>query len=141
VQVIQVQLNEQRVVSAVLHIMEMDASSEDLRARAMNERNPVHSLLFSSQGAMLIANSAARSGMQRRPPGRLSSFSLCRDNLRHRVLILTPERFKVSKYIVVTTDWKLKESCPIPSKRMLFLLLFLLFDHGICVVMMLFMSS
>ena len=48
----------------------MDAGTEDLRARAMNERNPVHSLLFSSSGALLTANSAALTGIQNRPPGK-----------------------------------------------------------------------
>ena len=59
-QVIQVQLGQHQIVSAVLHVMDMDCTSEDLRARAMNERNPVHSMLFCQQGELLTANAAAR---------------------------------------------------------------------------------
>jgi len=59
-QVIQVQLGQHQIVSAVLHVMEMDSTLEDLRARAMNERNPVHSMLFCQQGELLTANAAAR---------------------------------------------------------------------------------
>ncbi|KAL0043699.1 hypothetical protein WJX82_003553 [Trebouxia sp. C0006] len=61
--VIQVQLGQHQIVSAVLHVMEMDSTSEDLRARAMNERNPVHSMLFCQQGELLTANAAARQGV------------------------------------------------------------------------------
>ena len=49
--------------------MEMDASSEDLRARAMNQRNPVHSYLFSKTGPLLTANAAGMRGLQSRPAG------------------------------------------------------------------------
>jgi hypothetical protein len=62
-QVIQVQLGQHQIVSAVLHVMEMDSTSEDLRARAMNERNPVHSMLFCQQGELLTANAAALRGI------------------------------------------------------------------------------
>ncbi|DBA72363.1 TPA: putative 3',5'-cyclic phosphodiesterase pde-3 [Trebouxia sp. C0005] len=62
--VIQVQLGQHQIVSAVLHVMEMDSTSEDLRARAMNERNPVHSMLFCQQGELLTANAAARHGFR-----------------------------------------------------------------------------
>ena len=51
--------------------MELDAGSEDLRARAMNERNPVHSMLFCHKGALLTANAAALQGISSRPPGSL----------------------------------------------------------------------
>ncbi|DBA82086.1 TPA: hypothetical protein ACH3X1_016801 [Trebouxia sp. C0004] len=61
--VIQVQLGQHQIVSAVLHVMEMDSTSEDLRARAMNERNPVHSMLFCHQGQLLTANAAALRGV------------------------------------------------------------------------------
>ena len=56
-QVIQVQLTSDEVVSAVLHIVDMDA--DDLRARAMHDKNPVCSFLFSQSGALLSANDAA----------------------------------------------------------------------------------
>ena len=56
------------VVSAVLHIMEVEASAEDLWARAMNERNPVHSFLFSKAGPLLTANAAGLRGLQERRP-------------------------------------------------------------------------
>ena len=58
-QAIHVQLGQHQIVSAVLHVIEMDSTSEDLRARAMNERNPVHSMLFCQQGQLLTANAAA----------------------------------------------------------------------------------
>ena len=56
-QVIQVQLTAGEIVSAVLHVLDMDA--EDLRARAMHDKNPVCSFLFSQSGALLSANAAA----------------------------------------------------------------------------------
>ena len=46
--------------------MEVVASAEDLRARAMNERNPVHSFLFSTAGPLLTANAAAVRGLRER---------------------------------------------------------------------------
>ena len=50
--------------------MEVDASAEDLRLRAVNERNPVHSYLFSKAGPLLTANAAGVRGLQEgRPPG------------------------------------------------------------------------
>lgn len=50
--------------------MEVEASAEDLRARAMNERNPVHSFLFSKAGPLLTANAAGARGLQQyRSPG------------------------------------------------------------------------
>ena len=56
-QVIQVQLTSDEAVSAVLHVVDMDA--DDLRARAMHDKNPVCSFLFSQSGALLSANNAA----------------------------------------------------------------------------------
>lgn len=70
-QVIQVQVGQHQIVSAVLHVMEMDSISEDLRARAMNERNPVHSMLFCQQGELLTANAAALRGTRSASSGDL----------------------------------------------------------------------
>ena len=77
-QVIQVQLGQHQIAPAVLHVMEMDSTSEDLRARAMNERNPVHSMLFCQQGELLTANAAARRGIHSASSGglrQLASFA------------------------------------------------------------------
>ena len=74
-QVIKVQMIHRRVMSAVLHVMEMDASAEDLRARAMNERNPVHSYLFSLAGPLLTSNAAGLRGLQGRPAGEPHFFT------------------------------------------------------------------
>lgn len=67
-QVIKVQTGGGPVISAVLHTMEVDSSAEDLWARAMNERNPVHSFLFSKAGPLLTANAAGVRGLQERKP-------------------------------------------------------------------------
>ena len=75
-QVIQVQQGQHQIVSAVLHVMEMDSTSEDLRARAMNERNPVHSMLFCQQGELLTANAAARRGIHSASSGGLGHLPL-----------------------------------------------------------------
>lgn len=81
-QVIQVQLGQHQIVSAVLHVMEMDSTSEDLRARAMNERNPVHSMLFCQQGELLTANAAARQGIHSASSGGLGQFLFCMPHSR-----------------------------------------------------------
>ena len=58
-QPIRVQIGPGKVDTAVMHIAEMDASTEDLRVTAMHLRSPIHTLMFNSKGELLAANTSA----------------------------------------------------------------------------------
>ena len=50
--------------TAVLHVIETEASTAELRGSAMHHRSSKHSLLFSSKGKLLHANKAAMDAYQ-----------------------------------------------------------------------------
>ena len=50
--------------TAVLHLIETEASTAELRGSAMHHRTSEHSLLFSSKGKLLHANKAAMDGYE-----------------------------------------------------------------------------
>ncbi len=58
-----------QVHTAVMHTVEMDASTEDLRMTAMYLRSPIHTLMFSSKGALLGANFSALEACRVHTPG------------------------------------------------------------------------
>ena len=91
-QAIHIQLGQHQIVSAVLHVIEMDSTSEDLRARAMNERNPVHSMLFCQQGQLLTANAAALRATYSTSSGDLERFAsfACYTIAEFLALVLAP---------------------------------------------------
>lgn len=47
------------VETAVLHIMEADANTSEMRLAAMHQINPLHTFMFNSRGKLLNANAAA----------------------------------------------------------------------------------
>ena len=69
VQPIRVQTAPGKVQTAVMHIAEMDASTEDLRVTAMHLRSPIHTLMFNSRGELLAANSSALEACHMHTPG------------------------------------------------------------------------
>ena len=58
-QPIRVETAAGQVHTAVMHTVDMDTSIEDIRMTAMYVRSPIHTLMFSSKGALLGANSSA----------------------------------------------------------------------------------
>lgn len=68
-QPIRVQTAAGQVDTAVMHTVDMDASIEDLRMTAMYLRSPIHTLMFSSKGALLGANSSALEACRVHTPG------------------------------------------------------------------------
>ena len=50
--------------TAILHLIETEASTAELRGSAMHHRSSKHSLLFSSKGKLLHANKAAMDAYQ-----------------------------------------------------------------------------
>ena len=74
-QAILVQTELGEVQSAVMHIAEMDASTEDLRVTAMHLRSPIHSLMFNSRGELLGANSSALKACHMHTPGMVRLLS------------------------------------------------------------------
>ncbi|KAL3135613.1 3',5'-cyclic-nucleotide phosphodiesterase pde1 [Trebouxia sp. C0009 RCD-2024] len=57
------------VQPAIMHIVELDASTEDLRVTAMHLRSPIHTLLFNSKGELLAANTTALKACHAHTPG------------------------------------------------------------------------
>jgi len=68
-QPIRVETAAGQVHTAVMHTVDMDASIEDLRMTAMYLRSPIHTLMFSSKGALLGANSSALEACRVHTPG------------------------------------------------------------------------
>ena len=60
--------------TAILHVIETEASTAELRGSAMHHRSSKHSLLFSSKGKLLHANKAAMDAYQQ---GSGESMHLC----------------------------------------------------------------
>ena len=59
-QPIRVQTGPNKVESAVLHVVDMEASNADKRFTAMVRCNPLHTFLFNSTGKLLVLNDAAK---------------------------------------------------------------------------------
>ena len=57
---------------AIMHIAELDASTEDLRVTAMHLRSPIHTLMFNSKGELLAANSTALKACHAHTPGNMA---------------------------------------------------------------------
>ena len=68
-QPIRVETAAGQIHTAVMHTVDMDASTEDLRMTAMYLRSPIHTLMFSSKGALLGANSSALEACRVHTPG------------------------------------------------------------------------
>lgn len=71
VQAIKVRTSPNKVETALLHIAELDASVTDLRLGAIHRRNPLHTFMFNSQGALLNANVSALEAFQQHHAGEL----------------------------------------------------------------------
>ena len=69
VQPIRVQTSPGQVQIAIMHIAELDASTEDLRVTAMHLRSPIHTLMFNSKGELLAANTMALRACYEHMPG------------------------------------------------------------------------
>ncbi len=69
-QPIRVETAAGQVYTAIMHTVDMDASIEDIRMTAMYIRSPIHTLMFSSKGALLGANSSALEACRVHTPGR-----------------------------------------------------------------------
>lgn len=59
-----------------MHIVEMDASTEDLRVAAMHLRSPIHTLMFNGYGTLLGANASALQSCHVHTPGDALSLHL-----------------------------------------------------------------
>ena len=68
-QPIRVQTSPGQVQLAIMHIAELDASTEDLRGTAMHLRSPIHTLMFNSKGELLAANTMALRACHEHVPG------------------------------------------------------------------------
>ncbi len=60
-----------QVQEALLHIAEVDADIADLRATAVHQRDPMHTMVFDSKGVLLNANKAALDAFHRHASGDL----------------------------------------------------------------------
>ena len=61
---------------AVMHTVDMDASTEDLRLTAMHLRSPIHTLMFNSSGIFHGGNDAAINACHAHAPGMYYNFVL-----------------------------------------------------------------
>lgn len=59
VQPIRIQINPDLVETAIMHILEVDANTSEMRLAAMHQINPLHTFMFNSRGKLLNANAAA----------------------------------------------------------------------------------
>ncbi len=58
-QPIRVQTAHGKIESAVMHVIDMEASNADKRFTAMVRHMPLHTFLFNGNGKLLVANDAA----------------------------------------------------------------------------------
>lgn len=58
-QPIKVQTAPGKVESAIMHVIDMEASHADKRFTAMARQAPLHTFMFNTQGKLLVANDAA----------------------------------------------------------------------------------
>ena len=58
-QPIRIQTAPGTVESAIMHVIDMEASNADTRFTAMARQTPVHSFMFNRHGKLLVANDAA----------------------------------------------------------------------------------
>lgn len=56
---IKLELGPGKIEQAVLHVVELAASAQDTRVAAMHQRSPIHTFMFDSKGALLVANASA----------------------------------------------------------------------------------
>ena len=52
-------MNPDLVETALMHILEVDANTSEMRLAAMHQINPLHTFMFNSRGKLLNANAAA----------------------------------------------------------------------------------
>ena len=60
VQPIKVQTAPGKVESAIMHVIDMEASNADKRLTAMVRQTPLHAFMFNLHGQLLVANDAAK---------------------------------------------------------------------------------
>ena len=58
-QPIRVQTAQGKVEEALVHTVELGADVADIRATAVHDRDPMHTMMFTAQGTLLHANKAA----------------------------------------------------------------------------------
>lgn len=58
-QPLRIQMKPDVVETAIMHIMEADANTSEMRLAAMHQINPLHTFMFNSRGKLLNANAAA----------------------------------------------------------------------------------
>lgn len=58
----QMQISPGETVTAIMHVVALNWSHEDMRFKAMLQCNPFHSFMFNSQGDLLCASAAAIEG-------------------------------------------------------------------------------
>ena len=63
-QAIKVRTSPTQVELALMHVQELETSMTDLRVGAIHCRNPLHTFLFDSHGALLNGNIAALEAFQ-----------------------------------------------------------------------------
>ena len=73
-QPVRVQIASGKIEEALLHVAEVDADVADLRATAVHERDPMHTMVFDDNGDLLNANAAALQAFARHSSGQ----SLCK---------------------------------------------------------------
>lgn len=54
-----IQIKPDVVETAILHILDVDANTSEMRLAAMHQINPLHTFMFNSRGKLLNANAAA----------------------------------------------------------------------------------
>ena len=72
-QAIKVRTSPGTVETALMLIVELEASATDLRTAAIYHRNPLHTFMFNSNGDLLTANEAALAVFQGSPTGHCPS--------------------------------------------------------------------
>lgn len=68
-QVIKLEISPGRIEEGVLQIVELASSAHDTRVAAMHHRSPIHTFMFDSKGALLVANASAIEACQRGTTG------------------------------------------------------------------------
>ena len=93
-QAIQVETSPGCVETGILHMIDTNvASPADTRVSAMHERDPIHTMMFNTEGVLLTANKAALHAFHIDTTGNLTVCSLlcaglfaCRHNSMHAAI-------------------------------------------------------
>lgn len=71
------QTAQRQTQEALLHIVELDADMAETRAAVVHDTDPMHTMVFDSQGTLLNANKAALKSLHCHDSGELQSLHAC----------------------------------------------------------------